>query len=118
MALPAYDVELLQACADGDLLAVRTAIAMGASVTCSDHHQETPLHWAVIRCHPDIVKELLETKKVDKTLTNIGGNSPLHFAAERRTGTKKGKDGQKANLEIVSLLVEFGFDRDQKDKRG
>lgn len=69
-------------------------------------HGHTPLTIACSRNYVSIVSLLVKFDQIDVNLSDIGGESPLHFAIQR------------LNSQIVELLVSSGADCNQQDKNG
>ena len=62
LAYPPSEPPLLEAAKDGDTKAVEELLtsAAGADVNATDKDGYTPLHWAALRGHTEIVQALLE----------------------------------------------------------
>ena len=56
------EATLLEACADGDIMMARAAIADGADIDCFDDENSTPLHVASFCGYIEIVKLLFRHK--------------------------------------------------------
>lgn len=100
-------LELHEACATGDGDAVEECIKSGIDVNTkdTDWNDRTPLHWACMRGHGDIVNLLLENK-ANPNLSMDNGWSTLHSAAE--TG----------HVSILRALVQYGGDIFKQDRYG
>ena len=93
-------MKLIEAIKEGDIEAVKQAIAAGTDVNAPDIGELTPLHSAAAEGHKDVV-ELLIANGADVNAKNSGGDgvsTPLHNAA---------MEGHK---EIVELLIANGAD--------
>jgi len=100
-------LELHEACASGDTDAVEECIKSGIDVNIkdTDWNDRTPLHWAAMKGHGDIVQLLLRNR-ADPNLLMDNGWSPLHSAAE--TGRQT----------ILVSLVQYGGDVFKQDRYG
>jgi len=100
-------LELHEACATGDSDAVEECIKSGIDVNTqdTDWNDRTPLHWACMKGHGDIVQLLLKNEANPNLLMDNGWNS-LHSAAE--TG----------HLSIIRALVQYGADVFKQDRYG
>jgi ankyrin repeat protein len=63
-----------------------------SSIDCQDHHDDTPLHWAVILENQTLVKFLL-SHRAKRDTKNYSQNTPVMVACINR------------NYEILKLLV-------------
>ena len=73
--------EIHEAAARGDAFAVKTMLSADASaVNLKNATGETPLHWACIRGHRDVVRVLIEAG-ADVNVKTSEGWTPLHWAA-------------------------------------
>lgn len=82
---------LVHACRNGDIEKVKSLVESGNVnlQICKDRqHNDTPLHWASYYGHLRVVKYLVEKGNCDVTSTNIFGNTPLHRAAEGKSGSE------------------------------
>lgn len=114
------DALLIDAAKVGDAALVAHLLTTGgATARGGDAHGETALHWAVIRCHADVVVELLR-HGVDVDARNIGGMTALHFACEGRRKNVGAPRGEAAavSARVVRCLVAAGFDIHAKDNSG
>jgi len=100
-------LELHEACATGDSDAVEECIKSGIDVNTqdTDWNDRTPLHWACMKGHGDIVQLLLKNEANPNLLMDNGWNS-LHSAAE--TG----------HVFILRALVQYGADIFKQDRYG
>lgn len=100
-------LELHEACAAGDSDAVEECIKSGIDVNAqdSDWNDRTPLHWACMKGHGDIVLLLLENR-ADPNILMDNGWSSAHSAAE--TG----------HVSILRALVQYGADILKQDRYG
>jgi len=96
------DGALIQAAADGNIEAVKQAIAAGADVNAKDKHGNTPLDLAAREGHKEVAELLIANGANVNAKTN-GGWTPLHYAA---------KEGHK---EVVELLIAEGANVNAKD---
>jgi len=74
------------AAGNGDEACVRVLLAAPAIIVDSkNHHDSTPLHWAITDGHgaAACLQILVDTKKIDVNLKNASGNAPIHLVAER-----------------------------------
>src|SRR5258708_568092 len=92
---------------NGDLAALRQALAAGADASAGDDANYTPLHAAVQGGHAEAVALLLEggadPNKVDKQ-----GNGPLWTAVWGAPSDRQ--------VEIIGLLLRAGADRHYKNQ--
>ena len=72
--------ELLKAVLAGDVVKVKALIEEGADVNAKNENGWSPLHWAVMLEHKEIV-ELLIAHGADVNAKNKWGWTPLHMAA-------------------------------------
>jgi ankyrin repeat protein len=76
-----FDKELIEAATENNLPEVRRLLSVGANVNATGNGDWTPLHWASMMGHSQVVKELMEhgadTEAKDKT----DGDTPLHWAS-------------------------------------
>ena len=100
-----WDIELLKAAENGDLIKVQTALKNGANPNTKINAGLTPLHVAAYRGHVEIVKLLLE-RGADPNTKDKSGSTPLHEAAKED------------NVDVVRVLLERGADPNTKDKSG
>lgn len=100
-------LELHEACATGESDAVEECIKSGIDVNTqdTDWNDRTPLHWACMKGHGEIVQLLLKNE-ADPNLLMDNGWSSLHSAAE--TG----------HLSIIRALVQYGADIFKQDRYG
>ncbi len=52
--------ELLKAAGSGDIQEVNSLINKGANVNATDQDGKTPLHWAAVKGHEEVVEALLK----------------------------------------------------------
>ena len=98
------DISIVDAAIDGNIEAVKQAIADGADVNAKPGGI-TPLHWAAWRGRKEIA-ELLIAKGADLNTKNKDGGTPLHNAA------------WKGHVEIAKLLIVKNADVNAKDVEG
>jgi ankyrin repeat protein len=95
--------QLIKAAKDGDVAAMRAALANGSgSVDARDETGRTPLHWAVRDGHSECA-ELLLRAGADKEARNFSEYTPLIEAA--RCG----------NADCVAVLIRGGADLEARD---
>ena len=97
-SLDSEEQKLVRACRNGDLNTVKKMVQSGNLDLheCKDkEHNDTPLHWASYYGHKEIVAYLIENGCI-VNCKNIFGNTPLHRAAEGKSG----------NENVVRYLVE------------
>ena len=85
------DGALLKATQEGNIKAVKQAIADGADVNAKANDGWTPLHWAAWESHKEIA-ELLIANGADVNAKNNAGDTPLNYWAEMNT------EGETADL--------------------
>ena len=89
---------MFSAAASGDLDEVkRLVLDCGVDPKIKDEEGDTPLHYAALEGHLDIVKLLLE-HGADPNVKDGFGETPLHFAA------------LEGHLDVAKLLLEHGAD--------
>ncbi|TPX63865.1 hypothetical protein SpCBS45565_g06316 [Spizellomyces sp. 'palustris'] len=96
---------LHDACADGDLIAVRRNLSFGADINWADNAGWTPLHEAALAGHEECVQELL-TNGAEINALGFGNDTPLHDAAAN------------SHQDVVRLLLEYGADPTRKNLKG
>ncbi len=64
---------------EGDLEKIRLMDSLSKACDFSDEYGRTALHYACWNGHLEIVKYLVEDKKMDVNVTDISGFTPLHF---------------------------------------
>ena len=78
--LPAFPLDIIESAKRGDENAARKLLDQDPGLaTARDEHDFTPLHWAGIRGHWHIFRELLEAGAPVNAVGGDGG-SPLHWA--------------------------------------
>lgn len=55
------DACLLEACTIGSVRYAKLALANGANANARDHHQNTPMHWAIITGNLDLIHLLIDS---------------------------------------------------------
>ncbi|PBD16151.1 ankyrin repeat domain-containing protein [Wolbachia endosymbiont of Drosophila subpulchrella] len=97
--------ELLKAAGSGDIQEVNSLINKGANVNATDQDGKTPLHWAAVKGHEEVVEALLKVNGINVNATDQGGKTPLHLAARDN------------NKEIVEALLKVnGINVNAQDK--
>ncbi|XP_046862983.1 serine/threonine-protein phosphatase 6 regulatory ankyrin repeat subunit A-like [Xenia sp. Carnegie-2017] len=71
---------MMVACKDGNYRVVQKLFEKGASVSETDMHGMTPLHYAALSGSEPIVKFLVSEQKDSVLATNDEGQTPLHLA--------------------------------------
>jgi len=88
---------------------VKLLITHGADVDIKENSfgqdRNSPLHWAVLTAHRDIVELLIE-KNVDINSMGQFGHTPLHIASNKN------------NLDIAKFLIAKGAEVNAKDEMG
>ena len=79
-ANPAADAALGEACSNGDLEAVRTALEEGADVNARDEEGRMPLMLAAFDGHDSIVRLLLE-KGAEVNAVDLAGRTALMYSS-------------------------------------
>jgi ankyrin repeat protein len=77
---PSNEERLLQAAQEGNVKEAKQLIESGTKVNIQDEKGYTPLHWATLQKHPDLVQLLLEKGADYKLKEYIGGLTPLDIA--------------------------------------
>ena len=99
------NISIHDAARDGNIDAVKQALAAGVDVNTKKRMGGTPLRLAAGEGHKEIV-ELLISEGADMNAKDIDGETPLHRAAERKqTG-------------IAELLIDKGSDVNAVGKYG
>jgi ankyrin repeat protein len=84
---------------------VRNLLSKGANVNSRDNYGDTPLTWAAVNCHLEVVRLLLE-KGADANSRNDEGRTAL---TNVRTSSNRDSNRCRANFpSIESLLIERG----------
>ncbi|NIM90963.1 MAG: DUF3471 domain-containing protein [Candidatus Aminicenantes bacterium] len=97
---------IVEAAKKGDLQTVKTILAQDPSrLNATDQDNYTPLHWACMRAHWNIVKYLIG-KGADLNVIGGDGGSPVNWAAHHD------------NVEIIKLMVERGAKLNNRNKWG
>ena len=87
---------------DGDLAGVQAYLDAGVDINARDENGSTPLHWAALEGHKDIVELLINRGAEVNATSEIGGWTPLHMAASKN------------HIQVVSFLIKKGADEDAK----
>lgn len=98
---PERDRALVQAAFDGNLGAVKAAVAKGASLEATAPKGRTSMHWAAVNGHLEII-EFLHGEGANIDAGDSDGKTPLMFAI-------KGK-----HAEVVAFLLEQGANANAK----
>jgi hypothetical protein len=99
--------KLFQAAIYGKLQEVKEALDDGANVDAAGENGQTPLHWAAMTGHKEIVDMLIEIERgANVDAANKDGRTPLYEA-----------DGEGAQGDIVGMLIEEGANVDAVDTR-
>ncbi len=97
------DAQLLAGAKSGEIETVKAALAMGADPNVGEvKWHETPLHWAAMGGHTEIVKLLLASGAKVRA-KEAGGRTPLHWSSK---------------VEITQLLLAAGADVNARDNVG
>lgn len=96
--------KLLKAAFDGDIAEAHELLKDDPSLSGSDRHGWTALHWAVSRGQYAFTKMLLERKCNVNQQESINGWAPLHIAAINQ------------RIKIASLLLEYGASSSLRDR--
>jgi len=83
---------------------VQMLLSKGADPNAFNSRSETPLHYACMRGHLEIISYLLENS-ADANAINCDGDNSLHYAIFTR------------NLEAIRLLLQYGADAEVSSKR-
>ena len=73
--------QLILACDDGDLGKVKYLEHVDPHLCRDAKYDDTPLHWASLKGHLDIVRYFVEKRQCDVECRNKYGNTPLHHTA-------------------------------------
>jgi hypothetical protein len=100
-------ISFVEACAKGDMAAVKNFIDQGEDVNAFDHAKVTCIHAAAVNSKPDVV-ELLKNAGAEVDSRDKNDMTPL-LACTRR-----------GLVDMVRVLLDFGADRNASDrlKRG
>lgn len=95
-----------EAAKKGDISEVRSLLSRGAHINdLEERTNSTPLHYAVIYKHKDLVCFLLE-RRANPSAVNICGHAVLHCAVNA------------GDESIIKLLLKYGADLDAVDRYG
>ncbi|HSW45942.1 MAG TPA: ankyrin repeat domain-containing protein, partial [Phycisphaerae bacterium] len=106
---PAYeplDNPLLEAARKGDLETVKKLVLSGSPMLVNDLQGVTPVHWAALEGHLDVVRFLIDEMKMKPDERNREGVTPVHWAAFG------------GHRNVVDYLVSKGADVDVEDNEG
>ena len=96
-----------RACINGQLNIVTFLLFEGAEIDVEDSEGKTPIYWAGVKGHTDIVRYFLSVGfGLEEKCSDIIGFNILHCACE---------SGQ---FEIAKLVIANGADIDQRDSKG
>jgi len=106
---PAYglaQISLPEAAKQGDLSTVRAVLAAGTAPDLRDKDGRTPLHWAALGGHTEVVQLLLGAgAEVDaRERDRYYGRTPLHLAA------------QGGHTDVIQLLLKAGAEVNAEDR--
>ena len=87
---------------NGYLAGVQAYLDAGVDINARDENGSTPLHWAALEGHKDIVELLINRGAEVNATSEIGGWTPLHMAASKN------------HIQVVSFLIKKGADEDAK----
>jgi len=104
------DREFARAFHDGNLPAMRTALALGADANAPHQSGCTPVHVA-IECGRDDIVFLLLAHGANPNAIDSSGDSPLHLAVAHRHSNL-------SRVDCVKALLEHGGDATAVDKFG
>jgi hypothetical protein len=97
---------IVEAAKTGDLQTVRSILTQNPSkLNATDEDHYTPLHWASMRAHWDIVEYLID-KGADVNAIGGDGGTPLNWAAHHD------------NVEVIQLMVDKGAKLNSRNKWG
>jgi len=94
--LNGYEMDIITAIRDEDLVTLRALHSAGRSMSCSNRFGESLIHMACRRGFTSIVKFLVEEAGVPIRITDDGGRTPLHDTLWNRD----------CQYEIFNMLVE------------
>ena len=132
---------LLEACRGGSLARVKYLVEEQHvdPHSCKDDDKNSPLHWASLYRHSDIVRYLVEEQNCDVECRNMEGVTPLHYTAsfdlmqyfiidrhcDPKCEDRYGQNslhwacGEFPNLDVVKFLIETGnVDASRQDSDG
>ncbi|WP_338482336.1 ankyrin repeat domain-containing protein [Wolbachia endosymbiont (group A) of Ophion costatus] len=132
--------KLLKVAKSGDIQEVNSLINKGANVNATDQDGKTPLHWAAVKGHEEVVEALLGKHGIDVNLADKNKDTPLHsvlkkdnidinvlnalLRAEGINVNAQDKDNRtplhwatgRDNVEVVNVLIIKGADVNAQDK--
>ena len=114
--MPNVTRQLLSAVEQGDLAAVKAALASGADVNARGEHDMSPLFTACFNGFAEIAKALVAAG-ADAKARNRHGWTPLSMTVHGAAMAPEGNEGVKSRRNFVSLLkflLEHGGDPDEK----
>ena len=91
------------ACQEGSKDQVKMFLEIGANTNIKSKNGNTPLHFATIKGHLEIVQLLLQNGSDVNTASCIVEKTPLHYAAEY------------GHIEIIKILLKYGARKDLKN---
>ena len=109
---------LLQATEAGHLSVVKLLLRHGADVALADKNQRTPIHGAVDRLRPEVLKVFLNRDDCILKQDSLGWNLLHRAAFYGIMFRKKEKDTIKRLARTIELLVEKGVSWEQLDNKG
>jgi len=83
---------------------MKVILDKGAEPNSKNSRSETPLHYACMRGHVEIIGYLLE-RGADANAMNCDGENTLHYSIFTR------------NIDVVRLLLKYGADSEASSKR-
>ena len=78
-----WDEKLYDACMNGDLSLVQTAVSHGADINC---YRGAPLMWSVFNNHPSITRYLLGWDNINVNSSDKYDKTVLHFIQDETPG--------------------------------
>ncbi len=75
--------KLLKVAKSGDIQEVNSLINKGANVNATDQDGKTPLHWAAVKGHEEVVEALLGKHGIDVNLADKNKDTPLHSVLKK-----------------------------------
>ena len=107
------DISIHEAIGRGDIAAVKQHLAAGADVNAKREDGVTPLYWAALEGHKEIVELLIENG-ANVNAKDDGGRTPLDFAEE--VSENDSPEDKAAKKETAALLRKHGGKRGEELK--